>query len=128
MSTIDTKETSFKETLNAEEPSGESKHPGIDSRITEITLVPDENDLVDTHGAGHFTSDYNKLRDFRKREVHWNYYDAMHKSKPTAAAREAGTNSLEEGNLDKYFKQTLSRSKFNNLDTFMAASTSATRR
>jgi hypothetical protein len=90
---------------------------------TNTTKTPDENDLVDTSLTPHFTSEYNKLREFRTREVHWNYYDSMHASKPTLAAKAAGTNSLEADNLDLYFKKTLSRSKFNSLDTFLAATT-----
>ena len=87
---------------------------------------PDENDLIEVPkiGTTYFNSEYNNLRNYRTAEVHWNYYDALHRSKPTMAAKEAGTNSLEDENLDTYFKKTLSRSKFNSLDSFLAATTS----
>mgnify|MGYP000243072864 CR=1 FL=1 len=57
-------------------------------------VPPDENDLIEVPkiGLGVFNSEYNNLREFRKAEVHWNYYDALHRSRPTIAAKEAGTN------------------------------------
>ena len=64
---------------------------------------------------------YNDLSQFEKPEVTWDFYDAIHSSAPTKAAIEAGTNSIEEDNLDKYVKQTLRTGTMSSLAGFLAA-------
>ena len=61
----------------------------------------------------------NDLSKFDTPEITWEFYDRYHSAKPTRAAFEMRTNSIEEGNLDSFFKTTLSRSKFSSMEAFL---------
>ncbi len=65
-------------------------------------------------------SNRNDLTIYDTPEITWEFYNAYHSAKPTRAAFLQGTNSIEDDNLDLFFKSTLSRSKFSNLDAFLA--------
>jgi hypothetical protein len=71
----------------------------------------------------------NDLSMYDTPEITWEFYNAYHSAKPTRAAYLQGTNSIEDDNLDSYFKSTLSRSKFSSMESFLAEkpSTASTR-
>ena len=76
----------------------------------------DDDDLLP---ARRLVSQRNDLSRFDTPEITWEFYDRYHAAKPTKAAYEMRTNSIEEDNLDKFFKSTMSRSKFSSMDAFL---------